>query len=65
MPRKPAKRGPGRPSLGADARSVVWTIKVTPAIAREVDQLAESTNTTRAAVLLDAIDLALARGSTR
>ncbi len=60
-----ARKGAGRPSLGPDARSVVWTIKVTPAMASAVDDLAEASGTTRAAVLLEAIELAIARGSTR
>ncbi len=63
--RKPAKKGPGRPSLGADARSIVWTIKVSPAMASEINAIAKASGTTRAAVLLEALELAIARGSTR
>jgi len=60
------RKGAGRPALpdGA-ARSVVWTIKITPAMATAVDDLAATSGTTRAALLLEAIELALARGSTR
>lgn len=60
-----ARKGAGRPPLGEDARSVVWTIKVTPAMAADFDDLAEACSTTRAALLLEAIELAIARGSTR
>jgi len=59
------KRKVGRPSLGAEARSVVWTIKVTPAMAAAIDAIAERADTTRAATILEALELAIARGSTR
>ncbi len=70
MPRKPkgpggVRKGAGRPPLGPAARSIVWTIKVTPAMAAAVNALAKSCSTTRAAVLIEAIELALVRGSTR
>ena len=35
MPRAPKKRGPGRPPLGDAARSVIVTIKLTPAEAEQ------------------------------
>jgi predicted transcriptional regulator len=52
----------GRPSLGAEARSVVWTIKVTPAMAVAIDAIAKRTKTRRAAKILEALELAIARG---
>lgn len=65
MPRKPAKRGPGRPSLGADARSVTRTIKLTPGEAAAQDALASRAGQTWTDLVREALDLALARGSTR
>lgn len=69
MPRRKgpggSQPGAGRPSLGARTRSVVWTVKLTPAMARDFDAMARRSSTTRAALLLEAIELAIASRSSR
>lgn len=59
------RKGAGRPSLGAAARSVTWTIKVTPEMAAAIDDIAARSGVKRAATILEALELAIARGSTR
>lgn len=65
MPRNPTKRGPGRPSLGVDARSVTRTIKLTPVAAKAQLDAAQREGLTWSAWATAAFELALARGSTR
>lgn len=63
-----ARRGAGRPSLGADARSVSITVKVTPAMVAELDRIAELSCYKRAELLfsaLQAITRASATATTR
>lgn len=59
MPKRRRAPGAGRKPLGESARSVTWTIKVTPAMAAAVDDIAAKAGTTRAATLLEAIELAI------
>jgi hypothetical protein len=59
------RKGAGRPRKGDDARSVVRTLKLTPAEATTQDEFAKSQATTWPDMVREAIELALARGSTR
>lgn len=58
-------RGPGRPPLGVDARSVTKTLKLTPAELAAQETAAERSSLTWTDWAREALDLALARGSTR
>jgi len=40
----PRKRGPGRPKLGAEARSVVVPVRLTKAQAKAIEQYVEKEN---------------------
>jgi hypothetical protein len=65
MPRKPPKRGPGRPPLGAAGRSKVRTIKLTAAELGAQEAAATAESRTWSDWARAALDLAVARGSTR
>lgn len=63
--RKPKPRGRGRPPLGALARSVTRTIKLSPAEDAAIVTAAEGEGQPVSEWLRAAAELALARGSTR
>lgn len=60
-----ARAGAGRPPKGPSARSVVRTIKLTPAERDAQDALAASEGTKWTDVARAALGLVVARGSTR
>ncbi|MGE5803372.1 MAG: hypothetical protein ACM358_14090 [Gemmatimonadota bacterium] len=61
----PRKRGPGRPPLGADARSETVRVRLTPAQRKQVAAAAERDQQSESEWGAAAFELALARGSTR
>lgn len=60
-----ARPGAGRPSLGDDARSANVTVKLTPATRAAWRAAATREDSTLTDYVIAAVELALARGSTR
>lgn len=60
--KRPRKRGPGRPPLGTDARSVVVPVRITAAQHGAIEAAIEGTETTVSGWVRDRISAALERG---